>query len=87
MAHVRRELDQRGETIADHESRLRTLETQGQSHEHRISLWEEAVEGHSRRLDTQERFARILIAILGLSAGRFTPDLAVAIQIALGGPK
>jgi hypothetical protein len=87
MAHVRRELDQRADLIEDHEERLRSLERQTHLSSHDLHLISEAMEGHERRLAVQERFARILIAIIGLSAGRFTPDLAVALQIALSGPK
>lgn len=85
--HVQRQLDDRAGLISDHEKRLRILETQGQDHDHHIDHWSETIEDHGRRLDTQERFARVIIAVIALLAGKLTPDLALAIQLALGGPK
>lgn len=83
VEQVQRQLDDRAGLIRDHETRIRILETQGQDHEHHISHWEETIEDQGRRLDTQERFARIVIAILAVLAGKMTPEMAIAILSAL----
>lgn len=81
VVSLRRELDTTGDRIADHESRLRSLEHSAQDQAHDL----ESIPDIEARLTMVERGLRLVIWALAALAWKSSPDIAIQILASVSG--